>query len=196
MRDIAMSRSQQPYASTRTKTTDESHRNASTETEDRSRSCTQGQTHSRSPHQPMGSDLRPGTPSRSASSSPVPACSIIPIQRLSDLRIGDHVTWSDRGSPMLVVEIGYRHVGSVPPTVPAREHDQPTRELCVTLRGKNGGECELYHRPDGPIPLIAVPLSKFGWVDMLYRLDPRTPNRSSTRVHTPEGSKATEESSR
>lgn len=124
------------------------------------------------------------------SSSPVQTCSINSVQRLADLRIGGHVTWPDRGSPMLVVGIGYRHVDSIPSAVPAHKYDQPTHELCVTLRGRKGGECDLYHRPDGPTSIVAVPLNKFGWIDQLYRLGPRVSDRSFTRSRTPEDARS------
>lgn len=185
-----MSRSQSSYASARRKPSAESHSNADTGSDEHSRTRSRKQASTCEPSSPTGSRPRSVVRPRSTKSSPVPTCSINSVQRLADLCAGDHVTWADRGSPMLVVGVGYKHVDSVPRAVPARKHDQPTYEFVVKLRGKDGGECELYHRPNGPTSLLAVPLNKFGWIDRLYRLGPRVRGRSPSRSRPADGIRA------
>lgn len=110
-------------------------------------------------------------------SSSVAISTIEQVLTLDELRVGDHVLWNERRSPMLVVELTVRRMSSLVPS--AEEQDQPIYERCVTLRGQKHGECTLYRRSDG---ILAAPLSRYGWINGLCRIVPQT----RRQYHPPE----------
>ena len=99
------------------------------------------------------------------------------ILGLDELQVGDHVAWSGRRSPVLVVKITTRAHESSSESAVAGD-----LERRVGVRGEEGGEWTLHYHDER---IITEPATRYGWIDNLYRVVPGTPISLRPQSHPP-----------